>query len=247
MAKITEIDYDQMIQKASNIASTADAMQKSIQSAMQKVDSMRNNWFGNSYDIFVDAVNMCLQPLNDIFFTTVSEIPHEIAAKAKSYAKANQTDVSASMAEQEAITLTELTRTNKGSKVRFQSSEVTATQGEIKSKFEEAANSAEKASSISDSLSADWDSISGDSNIKELKAAFGKLKLLIDALTSKLDSQVTAQASSIEAIETAANAVEAVVKIKEDAVDAAKDAATNATNAINDSANQIWKNLLGKN
>ena len=87
MADIKEIDYDQIIVKASQIASAANEMQTNIKDAFTKIDSMRENWFGNSYDNFINVVNMSIPGLNKIFEVTVSDIPHEIAAKAKSYAK----------------------------------------------------------------------------------------------------------------------------------------------------------------
>lgn len=89
MADIKEIDYDQIIVKASQIASAANEMQTNIKDAFTKIDSMRENWFGNSYDNFINVVNMSIPGLNKIFEVTVSDIPHEIAAKAKSYAASN--------------------------------------------------------------------------------------------------------------------------------------------------------------
>lgn len=49
-ADIKEIDYDQIIVKASQIASAANDMQTAVKAAFQKIDTMRENWFGNSYD-----------------------------------------------------------------------------------------------------------------------------------------------------------------------------------------------------
>ena len=162
MADIKEIDYDQIIVKASQIASAANEMQTNIKDAFTKIDSMRENWFGNSYDNFINVVNMSIPGLNKIFEVTVSDIPHEIAAKAKSYAASNQSSTSSSLTEQIALILNDVSKTNKGAKLRFRTANVQSDQKAIESKFKSAKSAAEKASSTASSLESVWNSISGD-------------------------------------------------------------------------------------
>ena len=151
MADIKEIDYDQIIVKASQIASAANEMQTNIKDAFTKIDSMRENWFGNSYDNFINVVNMSIPGLNKIFEVTVSDIPHEIAAKAKSYAASNQSSTSSSLTEQIALILNDVSKTNKGAKLRFRTANVQSDQKAIESKFKSAKSAAEKASSTASS------------------------------------------------------------------------------------------------
>ena len=240
MADIKEIDYDQIIVKASQIASAANEMQTNIKDAFTKIDSMRENWFGNSYDNFINVVNMSIPGLNKIFEVTVSDIPHEIAAKAKSYAASNQSSTSSSLTEQIALILNDVSKTNKGAKLRFRTANVQSDQKAIESKFKSAKSAAEKASSTASSLESVWNSISGDSNIRELKAAFKRLDTILDSLSSALDN-------TIEALEGAANAVEAAGDVVSDAVDAAKDLGSQAINKIQETASDVWTNLTGKN
>ena len=246
-ADIKEIDYDQIIVKASQIASAANDMQTAVKAAFQKIDTMRENWFGNSYDNFINVVNMSIPGLNKIFEVTVSDIPHEIAAKAKSYAASNQLSTSSSLTEQIALILNDVSKTNKGAKLRFRTANVQADQKSIESKFKEAKSAAEKASSTASSLESVWSSISGDSNIRELKAAFKRLDNILDSLGSALDNQITAQTNTIELLEGAANTVEAAGDVMSDAVDAAKDLGTQAINKIQETASDVWTNLTGKN
>lgn len=247
MADIKEIDYDQIIVKASQIASAANEMQTNIKDAFTKIDSMRENWFGNSYDNFINVVNMSIPGLNKIFEVTVSDIPHEIAAKVKSYAASNQSSTSSSLTEQIALILNDVSKTNKGAKLRFRTANVQSDQKAIESKFKSAKSAAEKASSTASSLESVWNSISGDSNIRELKAAFKRLDTILDSLSSALDNQITAQTNTIEALEGAANAVEAAGDVVSDAVDAAKDLGSQAINKIQETASDVWTNLTGKN
>ena len=243
MADIKEIDYDQIIVKASQIASAANEMQTNIKDAFTKIDSMRENWFGNSYDNFINVVNMSIPGLNKIFEVTVSDIPHEIAAKAKSYAASNQSSTSSSLTEQIALILNDVSKTNKGAKLRFRTANVQSDQKAIESKFKSAKSAAEKASSTASSLESVWNSISGDSNIRELKAAFKRLDTILDSLSSALDNQITAQTNTIEALEGA----EAAGDVVSDAVDAAKDLGSQAINKIQETASDVWTNLTGKN
>ena len=246
-ADIKEIDYDQIIVKASQIASAANDMQTAVKTAFREIDEMREVWFGNSYDNFINVVNMSIQGLNKIFEVTVSDIPHEIAAKAKSYAAANQSSTSSSLTEQIALILNDISKTNKGAKLRFKAANIRSAQKSIESRFKEAKSAAEKASTTSSSLESVWDSISGDNNIRELKAAFKRLDFILDSLGSALDNQITAQANTIELLEGTADKVEAAQDVMSDAVDAAKDFGKQAINKIQETASDVWINRTGKN
>ncbi len=247
MANIREIDYDQIITKASQIANDANEMQKSIKLAFEKIQSMSNNWFGNSYDNFIDTVNMSITGLNNLFEITVSDIPHEIAAKAKSYAASNQAVASVNLKEQVAIILAKIPITNKGAKLRFKSSEVSTDQAGIKAKFESAKSYADKAKAVAKSLSADWQSISGDTNIEELVQAFIRVQGIIKALSEALDRQISAQITTIDTIERASNNVDKPFGVLSTMVDTAVTSAKLAQTDIEQSATDLWINLLGKN
>ena len=244
---IKEIDYDQIITKASNIAKKADQMQQSVKLAFDEINSMRENWFGNSYDNFIDTVNLSVINLNKLFETTVSDIPHEIAAKAKSYAASNQSTVSSSFSEQMALTLKDLDRTNKGTKLRFRDSEVKSDQKQININFQDAQNFAKDARTEALSLEDVWKSISGDTNIQELKSAFDRVYAILDKLAKALDNQISAQAGVIDALEGAAATVKGAGEVAANAVDSAAEAAQSAVNKIQQSASQTWTNLTGKN
>ena len=243
MANIKEIDYDQMINKASRIASAANDMQRAVKQAFDRITHMSSDWSGASYDQFAIVVNTAVPSLNKLFETSVSDIPHEIVAKAKSYAASTQTTVGASFSENTVLMLPEISKTNKGSKFRFLSDKVSADQAAIKSFFEKAKNAADNAKTISQSLKSDWQSISGDNNIYELIAAFKRINMILDNLSKALDQQISAQEFKISATEAASNAAEKVKDVADDAVDAAKQAAAAATDAINQSVAD-WKSFF---
>ena len=247
MANIDDINYDELVNGASKIASLANDMQNSIKQALQKMDTMRDVWFGQSYDNFVTAVNLQVVPLNKLFEVLVSDIPHEIAAKAKSYAASQQTTVGASFGEQTAIVLTEISKTNKGAELRFKTDQVTSAQQEIKSCFDKATESAESAKQIAGDLAPVWQSISGDTNIVELQLGFSRVIAGNRGLTSLLDGAITQQSNTIETIEGIANTVEAAKNAVSDGIDSAGDAINSFIDKAGEMANQTWKNLTGQN
>lgn len=73
---IKEIDYDQIIVKASQIANSANDMQNAIKGAFAEIQQMSDVWFGNSYDNFINVVNMAIPGLNKVFTVTVRVIYH---------------------------------------------------------------------------------------------------------------------------------------------------------------------------
>ena len=247
MAKIRQVDYDQMINKASQIANAANDMQNSVKDAYKRIQDMSQNWFGQSYDNFVKVANGAIQDFNKIFEVTVSDIPHEIAAKAKSYAKVNQGEVTASLNEQIAIILSEVPLTNKGTVLRWETEGISADQQAIKSKFESAKSAADKASSLASSLESDWQSISGDTNIAELKKSFKKIQDSLDYLANSLDGAIRTQEASVSTTETAINAVKAAKNIVTGAIESTQQAAKDFTTKAQQAADQWEKNMLGKN
>ena len=247
-ADIKEVDCDQIVTKASNIAKKADQMQKAIGLAFKEINSMRENWFGTSYDNFiVNVVNITIPDLNKLFEIVVSDIPHEIYAKAKSYSVMSEYSLSASFTEQVATTLTNLIPTKRGAIFRFRENEVKSNQKQININFQDAENFANDAKSEAQSLEDVWKSISGDTNIQELKSAFDKVIKIIQKLTKTLDSYVSASTLKVNAGETVQGAMEAAPKVAANALDAVEDAAQSAINKIEADANQTWKNLTGKN
>lgn len=247
MAKIEEIDYDQIIAKASAIARFANHMQEEVKKAFQEIEQMRENWFGYSYDNFINTVNMSVNGFNKIFEVTVSDIPHEIAAKARSYAAANQTTVSNSLVEQTALMLTDLERTNKGSKLRFRTEEVETHRTNIKKYFDNAKEYANQAKQQAEDLNEDWRSISGDTNIAELRLHFSNLNVAVSRIENALDIQVNSQASTIEMIENATNMVKSAKENVSDFVEGVENLGENIKAGIENAKEDLWTNLMGKN
>lgn len=243
MADIKKVNWDKLIEGASNIASTANEMQKNIKSAFKQLEELRNSWNGNRYDLFVTSVNQADQGLNTLFSTTVSKIPHEIAAKAKSYASLNSEKAKA-FNEQTAIILEEIPKTSKGSEFRFRSAEVKSAEQSIKSKFTSAENNADKAISIANSLKGDWDSISGDENIYDLIAAFKKVKNIISSISRSLTGTITTTEQEISLKETAIAAGDAVKGVADQIGENASKAIDTANDAMRQAAAD-WRSLLG--
>ena len=224
MADIKKVDWDALVRGASRIASAANEMQNDIKDAFTRIEHMSQAWNGKGYDNFVEGVSRSFTGLNNLFVTAVSDIPHEIYAKAKSYASVNQSDVTASFSEQTPIVLTEITKTNKSTEFKFISSDVKVAQTNVKSKFESAQSNADKAMSIADSLKSEWDSISGGENLYDLKAALKKIKNILTNISNALDASISSAETEYTAKETVAKGMEKAADVAESVGDAASDA-----------------------
>ncbi len=246
MAKIDEIDYDELVRGASEIARLANEMQNSIKQGFSEMDAMREVWFGQSYDNFVGAVNLQVAVLNKLFEVLVSDIPHEIAAKAKSYASSQQTTVGAGFTEQTAIILSEITKTNKAPKLRFKTEQVNSCRETIKNCFKKASEAATSAKEKAAGLAPIWQSISGDTNILELTSGFQRIINGNDTLMNILDGAITQQSNTIEALETAANVVEGAKNLVSDGIEAGADAIESFKEKAADLASDVWQSWTGK-
>ena len=246
-ANITEVDYDGIMQQANKIAKHANEMQKNIKEAFDKINSMSEHWFGNSYDNFVRGANLSITGLNTTFMSTVVTYPLEIAAKAKSLAAANQSQVNTAFPNELALQLEEVPLTNKGSKLRFKEEQIKSDQAAINNKFDAAMEDLDNAVREANGLKETWQSVSGDNNIRELVAALNRVKGVINGLKASLDSCITAQAVTVNALEAAAQVVDTAGDILDNTVDAAKDALANTVNQIQETAADIWRNLTGQN
>lgn len=247
MADIKEINYDQIINGASKIANFANEMQNSVKEAFQKIETMSNDWFGNSYDKYIDFVNALIPQLNELFQKTVCDIPHELVAKAKSYASANQTSCGTSFNEQIALILKDLPRTNKGNSLRFKSSEVSLHQSSIKSKLDQADSNLKEALNVCRALESDWQSVSGEKNIEELINAFRTIESAVLQFGTTLNNIIEAQKGTVDRLESMAELAEAASELPGKTIDGIVDAGTNLKNEIAERANDIWTNWTGKN
>lgn len=252
MAEVRDVGVNELITGASEVARLANEMQTSIQISYNTIISMSDSWFGRSYDNYATAANFSAKFFfNNLFTNVVSDVPHEIAAKAKSYAIHHQEEITATFNEQIAIILPEIPLTNKGGHVRFLSEGVTTAQSAIKKNFDDAINSANAARSKSEGMRSDWQSIAGDTNVEELVNGFSKVVSALEELKSLLDKAISDQAASTEFAENTINFVESLPRMAAEGVDAAQDSLNNFISSVAEGASQTWeqfkKDVTGTN
>mgnify|MGYP004553886527 CR=1 FL=1 len=242
-ANIDNVDYQQMIKVANAIATEAASLNTTVNNAFTDMKNMRKDWYGHSYDEFAASANAYIAQLNTCFKFIVTQGPAELAAKAVSYSKGNLHVVNKT-GQQSPKNITSITLTNKGTKLRFKSSNIREDESSIKSKF---ANAESKCDTIKTKLnSIEWESVAGSTTKKELVQKVDTVKNILGTIKSSLSNIINTQQSTIDALEGAAEAVEAGKEITLDIIDAAKNTASSLVSDIQEAASSTWQSLTGK-
>lgn len=263
MAKIDEINFDELTENASAIALHGDMMQGSIKLAIQEIDNMRNVWFGNSYDLFVANVNLItygltglltggnassqFDSLNVLIKTIVSDIPYELYDKARSYAHTQYKAITASFSDKEPVVLPYLYPTDKGSELRFWSADVETAKTNIYTYLTNASDEISTCKSLAFQCETSWQSISGEININALKNALDRVQEKIDNIRSELNKAITDQANAIEAIEKAAEEIKSFANVVTPGIDSGLENLMGFSQMADEAATKLWKNLTGRN
>ena len=188
-------DCDDMVRKASQLASKGNEIQNALKAVYEKVDGMKdgNAWTGGTYDQLVDTVNMAANKLNNIIKSIVSSLPHDIAMNAQASVKTGMATSSVSYQDQQPITLPSLSKTNKGSVWDFDTEVTKASQEAIKSKFKEVKSLMSDCQKTAEQLANSMDSSNGASKARDLVSAYKQLDMVIEQLSTALDYSVQTQ------------------------------------------------------
>lgn len=241
-AKIDNVDYQDIVNKANQISNLSSEANRAIIDAYQKMKDMSNDWYGNSYDQFAKSANMYIDKLNKCFRACVVQIPTELIAKARSYAKSNLADVGGAM-DTSVANITDIPLTNKDTKLRFVSSAISNDQSAIENSFKNAESKCDQVMSTLQSI--DWSSVSGSRNKQELKTYIRNIKSIMEQIKASLKTIINNQQATIDLIEGAQEIVEAGKEITEDIIDAAKSSAQSLATEISDAISATWESLTG--
>lgn len=241
-ANIENVDYQDIVNKANQISNLSVEANTAISDAYQKMKDMSNDWYGNSYDKFAKVANSFIEQLNKCFRACIVQIPTELIAKARSYAQSNLSDLGGAM-DASVKNLTDISLTNKGTKLKFVSSNVSNDQVSIENSFKIAETKCDEISSTLQSI--DWSSVSGSRNKQELKKYLTNIKNIIGTIKLSLKQIINNQQATIDLIEGAQEAVEAGKELTEDIIDAAKSAADSLATEISDAVAATWESLTG--
>jgi uncharacterized protein YukE len=241
-ANIENVDYENMIKVANEIATEASKLNEDVSQAYQDMKEMSSDWYGNSYDQFANSANQYIAELEKCFRFIVTEGPAELAAKARSYAKGNLT-VTNNTGNQSPKSIDAVPLTNKGTKLRFRSSSIASDRSVIESKFTSAEGECDTIVSKLESI--EWESVAGNYTKNELKRRVNSVKEIIQLIKGSLKTIIDQQQATIDLLEGAAEAVEAGKEITLDIIDSAQNIAENLVNNIQDAASATWTSLTG--
>lgn len=90
MARIQNVDYEAIPQKASNMRETGKQLNNELDMIYQSIGEMHNVWYGKRYHSLVVAFNNMIPQLNELLELVVGEIPFTLETVANNYSRVDQ-------------------------------------------------------------------------------------------------------------------------------------------------------------
>ena len=243
MASNVDVDYDDMVKKANNIATYASIVNKDICNVYQEIKEMKNVWYGASYDRFVNTSNYFIPDLDKLFRFIVTEGPAELAAKAVSYARGDLSTVNHT-GNKSPKKIENVPLSNKAPKLRFQPQNISSAREQMERNFSEAEQECDTIVHILDSV--EWESVAASSTKSKMKTSINNVKSIIGKIRQAMSTIITQQTTTINAIEGAAEAVEAGKDIILDMISDKWQNAQQTIQEIGENAHNTWRSMTGK-
>lgn len=185
-AQIKRVNFNSLALGAMSVGKFADNMQHEIEKVFKEIDNLKSVWVGKQYDDFVTAINLTVNPYNDLFMNCVATIPYEIYLKAKRYATTNGAEIM-SFTELTPIMLSPIELSNKPEELTFEGTAVEESRNKIENYFKNALNYAQQAINQVERLKEIWVSGAADANAAELKALLEESYAVQEMFLEKTD------------------------------------------------------------
>ena len=89
MAKITEVNYQEIPGKANSIQSEGRALNTELSTAWNSVNDLRSTWHGLKYNTLISYFNSITNEVNELLKMVIVQIPDALGTVAKNYALAD--------------------------------------------------------------------------------------------------------------------------------------------------------------
>ncbi len=184
MAKINEVDYEDIPNKAREMRLKGQALNVEISSAYESMTNMHNSWYGKRYNELVTQFNNMVPQLNELLDLVVGEIPFSLETVANNYSQADQ-GVNVTNAHIE--NPKKITNINISNDIgmKFITSDVTTVQQNVSKNFTEAKQKMNEIEIVYGTVK--WQSEAADA----FKAKFTKLKSEIVTAFDDIETQFT--------------------------------------------------------
>lgn len=182
MAKIMNVDYEDIPAQAKKMREDGQTLNKEITSAYKSISDMHSDWYGKRYNELVKSFNGIVSQINELLDLVVGDIPYTLETVANNYSQADKGSNVTSAIKTSPKKVTNLTMHNDVG-MKFITSSVESTQKNVSSNFR---NAKEKMNSIESTYNKiKWQSDAADA----FKTKFKKLKTNIITAFEDINTQ----------------------------------------------------------
>ena len=89
MASINTVDYEEIPRRAKEIRAYGQDINKLMLNAYKDVQNMKNDWYGQRYNLIVDQFNSLAVDVNKLLKLVVGDLPYTLEVVANNYAQAD--------------------------------------------------------------------------------------------------------------------------------------------------------------
>ena len=206
------MDGDEVIRKASQLASKGDEVQKQITKAMDYFKNLgeTKSWTGETYDALVQSMNESLENLNGLVVSVVRDLPYSIASAGQAIVTTGGGTPTVSYADQSFVAIKELSKTNTGTKYDFDEDEISGKLDNMRSQFSQIKENINNCADVAKNLGNDMDSGEGRSRAYDLSATYHRLRDVISDFSNSFEMAIKAQIAAIREQEMAMKARETI-------------------------------------
>ena len=198
MAKVEHVDYLDLANKATNIATHAQTLNKELSKAYQSVIDMHKSWYGKRYNELAKDFNELAPSINEILKITLTEIPFALETVSNNFSQADR-GINATKAQQRSVTKMPNVAMPNDVGMRFISADVTTTKESVKNSFKNAVSEMNTIEGIYNKIT--WKSESAEAFRTKFTKLKNQITKEIESLNTQFDKLMKKTLEDIEATE----------------------------------------------
>ena len=184
MAKIQNVDYEQIPSQASQMRTEGQALNKELTTAYTNITNMHSIWYGQRYNALVKEFNKIIPDINELLKLVVGEFPYALEVIANNYSQADKGANVTSAQNTAPNNITDIPLSNDVG-MRVLTAEVQNVQNQVSTNFDNAKEKMNTIESIYNKIQ--WESEASQA----FKSKFTKLKSQIISSFENIKSQFT--------------------------------------------------------
>lgn len=182
MVEIQRVNYEEMPRNAQEIRECARALNDELISAYDKVNAMRQDWFGNRYNLLVQSFNNLIPNFHSMLDFAVTKLPDNIETIANNYSLADKGQVATPVRSEARKNIPEISP-NTETDLRFMETAVDGKRDEISKNF---TNARQQMNQIATAYSKIvWTSKAADTFLDEFTKIKNQIETMIDDINKE--------------------------------------------------------------